>query len=349
VSSPSCATTASADRPDLLRLLLQQTDRHPPGAVDGVDLADADPALVERLLAEGILTEEDPLQDIAPDRDGQDGLPRPIWRRGDKALALSLEGESAPEPIDPRELVQYPIDVLRLCSAIRNDNDLTGSGPEVLSPRTILIGWKGDAVGRRPVVLCRLLRDGNAYEVVHMLTSRLNADRLILLTPTERTLAVDVLNNLSGRGVEIVPALLALQDSVTHPFLLRMEGWATPARWTPDATIALLIDTSGNRAFFFGHELELRPREFKVLVELARAFPDGGYVSRDQLYDAVYPPGHGGEARPYDEQITDTISRLRVAFKKAGTATGRPLGKIIENKRKVGYRLTPGIGQVQSR
>jgi Transcriptional regulatory protein, C terminal len=330
-------------------LLLQQTDRHPPGAVDGVDLADADPAFVERLLAEGILTEEGPLQDIAPDPASQDGLPRPIWRRDDKASALSLEGESAPQPIDPRELVQYPIDVLRLCGAIRNDNGLTGSGPEILSSRTILIGWRSDAVGRRPIVLCRLLRDGNAYEVVHMLTSRLNADRPILLTPTERTLAVDVLNSLSGRGVEIVPAALALQDSATHPFLLRLEGWGTRARSLPDPSVALFVDTGGYRAFFFGHEFELQRREFKVLVELARAYPDGGYVSRDQLYDAMYPSGHGGEARPYDEQVTDAISRLRAAFKKAGTATGRPFGKLIENKRKVGYRLTPGIGQVQIR
>ena len=304
---------------------------------------------MERLLAEEILTEEDPLQDIAPDPASQDGLPRPIWRRDDKALALSLEGESAPEPIDPRELVQYPIDLLRLCGAIRNDNDLTGSGPEVLSPRTILIGWKSDAVGRRPIVLCRLLRDGNAYEIVHMLKSRLNTDRLILLTPTERTLAVDVLNSLSGHGVEIVPAGLALHDSATHHFLLRMEGWGTRAGSTPDPSIALFVDTGGYRAFFFGQELELQRREFKVLVELASAHPGGGYVSRDQLYDAMYPRGHDGEARPYDEQVTDAISRLRAAFKKAGTATGRRFGKLIENKRKVGYRLTPGIGQVQIR
>ena len=166
---------ASAARIELVRLLLRQTDRHPPGAVDGVDLADADPALVERLLADGILTEEDPLQDIAPDPTSQDELPRPILRRGDRALAFSIEAGSAPEPVDPRELVQYSIDVLRLCVAIRNDNGLSGPGPEVLSPRTILIGWRSDAVGRRPVVLCRLLRDGNAYEIVHMLASRLNS------------------------------------------------------------------------------------------------------------------------------------------------------------------------------
>jgi hypothetical protein len=309
-------------------------------------LADADPSLVERLLADGILTEEGPLQDIAPDPASQDGLPRPIWRRDNKVLALSIEGECAPEPVDPRELVQYPIDVLQLCGAIRNDNNLTGSGPEVLSPRTVLIGWKSDTVGRRPVVLCRLLRDGNAYEVVHMLTSRLNADRLILLTPTERPLAVDVLNSLSGRGVEFVPAVLALHGSATHPFLLRMGGWGAPASSMPNPTIALFVDISGNRAFFFGHELELRAREFKVLVELARAYPDGGYVSRDQLYEAMYPRA---PAQTYDEQVTDAISRLRAAFKKGGKATGRLLGKIIENKRKVGYRLTPGIGQVQIR
>jgi Transcriptional regulatory protein, C terminal len=337
---------ASAVPIDLVRLLLRQSDRHPPGAVDGVDLADADPAFVERLRADGILTEEGALQDIAPDPTSQDELPRPIWRRGDRAIAFSIEAGSAPEPVDPRELVQYPIDVLRLCGAIRNDNNLSGSGPEVLSPRTILIGWRSDAVSRRPVVLCQLLRDENAYEVVHMLISRLNADRLILVTPTERALAVDVLNSLRGRGIEIVPAVLALRNSATQPFLLRMEGWGTPASSKPDPDIALVVDTGGHRAFLFGHELDLRPRELKVLVELARAYSSGGHVTRDQLYEAMYPGACGGDAKTYDEQVTDAISRLRTAFKRAGIAAGRRIDRMIENKRKIGYRLTPGIGQV---
>ena len=338
---------ASADRVALLRLLLQQIDRHPQGALDGVDLGNAEPALVDRLLADRVLVEEAPLQDLAPDPTSHDELPRPVWRRGDRAVAFSIEAGSAPEPVDPQELVQYSIEVLRLCRAIRKDNDLSGSGPEVLSQRTILIGWKGDKLGRRPVVFCRLLRDGNAYETVHMLTSRLNTDRLILVSPTERTLAVDVLNSLSGRGVEIVPAVVALQDSATHPFLLRWEGWGIPVTSKPDPEIALFIDAGGHRAFLFGHELELRSRELKVLIALARAYSSGRHVTRDQLYEAMYPPTSGVDARTYDEQVTDAISRLRTAFRKAETATGRSIGTIIQTKRKVGYRLTPGTGQVR--
>ena len=127
-----------------------------------------------------------------------------------------------------------------------------------------------------------------------------------------------------------------------------MEGLGTPASSTPDPDIALFVDTGGHRAFFFGHELELRPRELKVLIELARAYSGSRYVTRDQLYEAMYPRAGGVDARTYDEQVTDTISRLRAAFKRAETATGRPIGRIIQNKRKVGYRLTPGIGQVQT-
>ena len=280
---------ASADRVALLRLLLQQIDRHPQGALDGVDLGNAEPALVDRLLADRILVEEAPLQDLAPDPTSHDELPRPVWRRGDRAVAFSIEAGSAPESVDPQELVQYSIEVLRLCRAIRKDNDLSGSGPEVLSPRTILIGWKGDKLGRRPVVLCRLLRDGNVYETVHMLASRLNTDRLILVSPTERTLGVDLLNSLSARGVRIVPAELALEGSSSQPFALRLEEWSPPASSAPDADVALFIDTGGHRAFLFGHGLELRPREFKVLVELAKAHPGGGYVSREQLYQVDVP------------------------------------------------------------
>lgn len=340
---------ASADRGDLIRLLLRQMDRHPPRALDGVDLADADPRLVERLLSDRVLTEEPPLQDIGPSQRSQDDLPRPIWRRGGEALAFSIEGGAEPEQIDPRELVHYSIDVIQLCRALRNDNQLTGSGPEVLSPRTVLIGWKSGVGGRRAVVLCRLLRDSNAYEDVHMLTSRLNADHLMLITPTQRTLAVDVSNSLRDRGIEIVPADLAMLGAAGRPFALQMEGWSPSVPSVSDPTIALLIDTRGQRAFFFSHELELPLREFKVLVELAKAFTSGGYVSYDRLYCVMYPESGEGEARAYDEQVTDAVSRVRVTLKKTARAAGRPIGKIIENKRKFGYRLAHETGPIQVR
>jgi hypothetical protein len=336
---------ASADRVDLMRLLLRQIDRHPPGAIDGVDLANADPSLVERLLSDRILTEEPPLEDIGPSQRSQDDLPRPIWRRGGETLAFSVEGSAGPERIDPRELVHYPIDIIQLCRAIRNDNQLSGFGPEVLSPRTVLVGWRSAVAGRRAIVLCRLLRNSSAYEDVHMLASRLDSDRLILLTPTERVLGVDISNSLRDRGIEIVPAELALIGAAGRPFALQLEGWRPAVR--SDPTVALLVDTRGQRAFFFGHELELRSREFKVLIELARSYANGGYVSRDRLYRVMYPNLGEGDARSYDEQVADAVSRLRAAFKRAAKAAGRSIGKIIESKRKVGYRLAQEIGPVQ--
>ena len=298
-------TMASADRIDLLPLLLRQIDRYPQGVLDGVDLNNAEPALVNHLLANGILIEEAPLQAIPPDAECQDELPRLVLRQGSRAVAFSAEASSAPEAVDPCELVQYSIDVQRLCSAIRGDNNLTGSGPEILSPQTILIGWTGNAASRIPVVLCRYVGDQNVNEIVHMLISRLSSDRPILITPTERPLGIDSLNSLRERGLGFVAAADALRGGSGRPFAFRLEEWLSPVTAAANADVALDIDIAGHRALFFEQELKLAPREFTVLVELAKAYPSGQYVSRGTLYKIMYPHEDGRESGVYEEQITD--------------------------------------------
>jgi hypothetical protein len=338
----------SAGRAALLQLLLRQIDRHPPGVVDGADLVHADPVLVERLLEERILVQEAPLEDVGPDPLSEGELPRRVCRRGGELVAFSAEGGSAPEQIDPRELVQYPIDIACLCRAIRDDNGLGHAEPEILSSRTVLVGRKDDPVGRRPVVLCRLLNDRNVYETIHMLSSRLSAERLILVTPTERTLGIDAMNSLGSRGIDIVPAEHALQDSAVHAFALRWDGCNAPADSTPGSRAELFVDIGAHQAFLFGHELKMRPREFKVLIALARAYPSGRYVPSDELYDIVYLATRKRDISVYDEQIGDAVSRLRTVLREAAKSKGRSIGRGIQTKKKIGYRLDRAIASVQT-
>ena len=43
------------------------------------------------------------------------------------------------------------------------------------------------------------------------------------------------------------------------------------------------------------------------------------------------------------------VSRLRGKFSDVGKVLGRTIDSIVENKMKVGYRLTPGLGHVRIR
>ena len=63
----------------------------------------------------------------------------------------------------------------------------------------------------------------------------------------------------------------------------------------------------------------------------------------------MYPDARDGDPKIYDEQVTDAVSRLRAAFRKAAKAAGRVIGTIVETKTKVGYRLARDFGPVQVR
>ncbi len=89
----------------------------------------------------------------------------------------------------------------------------------------------------------------------------------------------------------------------------------------------LRVDPRRREATLGGRRLDLRPREFDLLVALAR---DPGVVwTRDDLLDGVWGTDFPGETRTVDVHVSALRARLG------------PSGPSIEAVKGVGYRLVP--------
>ncbi len=89
----------------------------------------------------------------------------------------------------------------------------------------------------------------------------------------------------------------------------------------------LRVDPRRREATLGGRRLDLRPREFDLLVALAR---DPGVVwTRDDLLDGVWGTDFPGETRTVDVHVSALRARLG------------PDGPSIEAVKGVGYRLVP--------
>ena len=91
----------------------------------------------------------------------------------------------------------------------------------------------------------------------------------------------------------------------------------------------LLIDPPHHRVLLSGTEIELQPREFRLLTYFARN--PGVVLSTDQIYEAVWPA-----EQQYSRSVATVISELR---KKLGDQKSQPT--YIETVRGVGYRFIP--------
>ena len=120
---------------DLLCLVLQRIDRHPIGEVDRAEVEGFSEAALDRLLEHRILVQRATLDEL-------DGCP--VQWLGGKPYLFDLEGERAPEEIDPRLLISYEIDVLALCRALRRTNRMDGPPADETSPCTHFIGHRGN-------------------------------------------------------------------------------------------------------------------------------------------------------------------------------------------------------------
>ena len=90
----------------------------------------------------------------------------------------------------------------------------------------------------------------------------------------------------------------------------------------------LRIDPDSQRASIDGHVLQLRPKEFRLLLFLARS--RGRIFSRAQLLEQVWDMG----ADMGDRTVDAYIQRLRSVLKQAGHE------KMIETVRGMGYCLS---------
>ncbi|MFI5255502.1 MAG: response regulator [Candidatus Limnocylindrales bacterium] len=145
---------------------------------------------------------------------------------------------------------------------------------------------------------------------------------------------------LTARGDDvdrIVGLELGADDYLVKPFnphelvarvraILRRTGGSGLAG-RPIEVGSLRVDPRRHEAYVAARRLALRPREFDLLVALAR---DPGVVhTRDSLLDSVWGTDFPGETRTVDVHVATVRAKLG------------PDGPAIETLRGVGYRLVP--------
>ena len=145
----------------LLSSLLRQSDRHPVGHLDGVDLDGADPRLIERLLAGGVLREIRRLDRVGDLAVAQDGPA--CW-------ALSVDGDEADQEIDPRGLRQFEIDPSALATFIAGAAGITGP-VEPVDRQLTSLGHLKRGTTASSVFLARNLRDHSVGMVGRLIDS----------------------------------------------------------------------------------------------------------------------------------------------------------------------------------
>ena len=174
------------------------------------------------------------------------------------------------------------------------------------------------------VILDLMLPGRDGFEVCRELRRRGDTPILIL---TARDDDVDAIVGLE----------LGADDYVTKPFnpralmarvkaiLRRTEVTARGGR--PIEVGALRIDPRRREAAVAGRRLDLRSREFDLLLALAR--DPGVVLTRDGLLEDVWGTDFPGETRTVDVHVSEVRKKLR------------PDGPPIETVRGLGYRLVP--------
>jgi len=148
---------------------------------------------------------------------------------------------------------------------------------------------------------------------------------------------------LTARDTEldkVVGLEIGADDYLVKPFSMRelvarvramLRRSAPVSDLTAPAQIehdGLHIDTAKHRVMRDGQEITLRPKEFDLLVALARS--PGQVFSREQLLNSVWGLDHAGDSRTVDTHVKNLREQL-------GENADAP--RWIETLRGVGYRF----------
>lgn len=319
----------------LIRLLLQQSDRHPIRSIGAADLQAYDPRSVRTLRNLGILTEREDLRD--------DGV-IVLQVVDDALIVVDPETGACERHDDALDVRIFDIDYSAICRAIREQSGLQGAGPSMISTRIMKLGRYADHGRAAEICLVRRLREATAQEIVDHVRGAIDTETAIMLVSLGRCdLSTTVARQLDVLRMAVASAEDLLRDDVENPLAMdfsRIRISSGPS--APEAR--LIVDRTGRRVIFEGIELTVEPRDFDVFVLLAEEAADaGGWVLRDSVAASVRA-STGRDGNP--EQVDRSINRLRDVFRKEPRLTGIPNNGFIETKSKVGCRLALAAAEI---
>lgn len=186
-----------------------------------------------------------------------------------------------------------------------------------------------DLLASADLVLCDLgLPDGDGLDLISHICERWPA--LPVMAVTARTEQVDVLQGLGRGAVDYILKPFALVELLARVNAqLRQATAAATSRHRARLLSAgdVTIDVAARSATADGEPLQLRPKEFDLLVRLARG--RGAVVTRDELMRDVWGDGWWGSTKTLDVHINGLRSKLGPRAFRVATVRG------------VGYRLDP--------
>jgi DNA-binding winged helix-turn-helix (wHTH) protein len=313
-------------RAALCRLLLQRSDRHPIASIDADDLARFDAKDVRQCIRAGLLVEREKLTDTGSVA---------FQDVGGRIVGVSIDGDDQTMLAPAGALQQFDVGFLRLCEAIRKSNKLEGR-IQAIGARAACLGGLGKGSRRREFYVVRALNAQNVVDTALAVKGRA-AGPVVILTPTDRQLPNDIVRRLAADQIAIAAISEILKEDAGEPFTLAFPQMTTATTSTP-CNERLVVDVQGSRATFDGQEIGLRPREFHVLTLLAIELTEqNGFVSRDRVSATIRDVTGNIDAN--EEQVDKSVNLLRSALAKAGRLDAKQRAKIIETKRKIGYRL----------
>lgn len=297
----------------LTALLLRRSEQGASAIVWARELRPHDEAVLDRLLAAGVLVEEPPLE-LWPTCDLCDCAFdwRPIQRIGDRVVAACPLDQGADVELDPDDLRSFAIDASRLIGSIAAESGFAGGVEQIAADLWLL--------GRLPcgrAVLLALTMAAIAHPGTTLLIRAIaSGTRATLLAPAptaserQRQCAV---------GIDLIETVAALQPGPRgidrldrHALAPRTVGPRLSIRL---AARALLVDGTPQR---------VPPRPFTLLALLARAVRDGtGPVGNRTIEDAT-----GRDARDLVRELRDALS--------AGRTEGAGLRSWIRARRSLG-------------
>ena len=204
------------------------------------------------------------------------------------------------------------------------------NGYEVAAVGSLAEG--ADALASHPVdvVVCDLgLPDGDGLDLIEQLQATRPGLPVIVLTA--RSEEADVVTGLASGAVDYVTKPFRLAELLARIAAIVRFANARPASFPVDDVLTvgdLTIQRGARRVLVGERELELRPREFDLLVRLARE--PGVVVRREDLMADVWDEHWWGSTKTLDVHIHALRRQL-----------GEPAGDggRITAVRGVGYRL----------